>query len=147
MTFPLYKEIDSKQVSFGSEVVGKTMQLSQVSDLFFSSKNVDALQEAIRYQVYVKSGNQHIIDRQSVTDLKIVMRSIYLEYGRNLPYDIVGQVKSLNARVLDYVVEKIINEINMYMFYKQDIQNLPVPLERSANVSSAGKKTLILREL
>jgi hypothetical protein len=147
--FPLFKntqETNNGYDSFEQEALRGNTTSTALSDLYFSQKNVDALQEGIRYMVYVKSGEKHIIDKQSDTDLKIVMRSVFLEYGRNLPFDIVGQVRDLNAKVLDFCVNRILEEINMYIHYRVDISTNYVPLPRSENTSSAGTKTLIMKE-
>lgn len=146
--FPLFQNTQETKShdSFGQEALRGNTTANALSQLYFSQKNVDALQEGIRYMVYVKSGEKHVIDKQSDTDLKIVMRSIYLEYGRNLPFDIVGQVKDLNTRVLDFCVERILEEINMYMHYRVDISKNYEPMPRSENTSSAGTKTLIMKE-
>jgi hypothetical protein len=49
------------------------------------------------------------------TNLKelLAMRSLYLDYSKNLPFDYIGQVKSLNIRVLDFAVPQIISEADM----------------------------------
>lgn len=119
---------------------------TDLSDLFFSKININALHEAIRYQVHINTSNNLVIDRQSDIDLRVIMHSVYLEYARELPYDIVGQVRTLNKAVLAQAVARIIREIDMYMTYRKDIASLPTPMQRSLNVSSAGTKTLETRE-
>jgi hypothetical protein len=146
MSYPLFREDNKVHSSFEKEAIRSNYQASQLSDLYFSPQNVEALHEAIRYQVYIRSGNKHVIDRQSDTDLKVVMRSIFYEYARNLPYDVVGQVRELNTKVIDYCVPKILMEINMYIYYRQDISQNPQPLPRSENTSSAGTKVLFMKE-
>lgn len=144
--FQLFEESNPpRHCAAGGPSLGNRSQ-TEVSDLFFSSKNVDALQEAIRYQVYVRTDGKHVIGRQSEVDLEIVMRSVYLEYARNLPFDVVGQVRELNAIVLKMTVPKIVREIEMYLVYRKDISTLPVPLERSQNVSRAGTRSLHMKE-
>jgi hypothetical protein len=121
---------------------GKT----ELSEVFFSVQNMDALQEAIRYQVYVQSNGKHTIGRQSEVELEIIMRSVFLEHARNLPFDILGQVRRLNGIVLKQTVPKVIREVEMYLAYRKDISSLPVPLERAQNVSKAGTRSLALKE-
>ena len=53
---------------------------SAISNLFFSEQNINNIQDMIRYNVYKLSGQT--ISRQSDTDLKIVMRSYFLQYGK-----------------------------------------------------------------
>ena len=119
---------------------------NKVSSLFFSRHNIDTLQSAIRYSVYKRSQNKHIIDNQSENDLMVVMRSIYLQYSKNLPYDIIEQVKRLNSMVLDYCVPNILREVNQYHNYTNDISSLPIPLEHAKNMSSKGTKINHMKE-
>jgi hypothetical protein len=145
MSWPLFREFENHD-SFEDEALKSNISPNQLTDVYFSQQNVNALHEAIRYQVYVRSQNKHIIDRQSDIDLKIVMRSIYYEHSKNLPFDILGQVKELNARVIEYCVSNILSEIDMYLYYREDIQKNPRPLPRSINTSSAGSKTLFMKD-
>lgn len=117
-----------------------------VSTVFFSRQNVEALQEAIRYQVYTKTPDKHVIDKQSETEIFVVMRAMYLQHAQHKAYDILEQVRALNGMVLDYIVPKIISEIGIYLRYKKDISQLPVPMDRGVNSSSKGTKVLLQKE-
>lgn len=117
-----------------------------VSELFFSKHNISVLQNGIRYSVYIKTNNLSVIGNQSEFELMIIMRSIYLQYCKHKQYDIVGQVKELNSKVLDYAVPKILVELNQYINYKRDASTLPMPLEHSKNVSQSGTRILYTRE-
>lgn len=146
--YSLFQECDNA-VAGGCEPAIKglfTNTAGSVSDVYFSAANLEALQQGIRYLVYVKSGQRHVIGRQSDTELSIVMRSIYLQYGRNSPIDILGQVRALNRMVLDDVVPRILMELNQYETYRADITQLPQPMERSQNMSAKGTKFLNIRE-
>ena len=113
-----------------------------VSNMFFSKENMEILQNGIRYSIYLKSNK--IIDKQSDVELEIIMRSIYLQYSRNSPYNIVNQVKELNTRVLDFVVPRILIEVKQYMNYANEISQLPIPLERAKHDTMKGTKFLHL---
>lgn len=115
---------------------------SDVARVYFSASNVEAVHQAIRYSVYVRSCQKHVIGRQSEDELRIIMRSVYLQNAKDLPYEINAQVRELNTIVINYCVGRILSEIDMYMNYTRDISTLPVPLERSENTSVAGTKTL-----
>jgi len=145
--YALFSEKTDSSCRFSKEVTHGMLYKTAVSEVFFSKRNIDALQEAIRYQVYVNTDNQYVISRQSDTELQIIMRSMYLQYSKNLPFDISGQVQVLNKMVIDYCVPIIVQEIKQYAFYKADISKLPVPMERSKNGSNAGTKVLFTREL
>lgn len=146
MSYPLFKDYDTTNSSFEEEALRSNTGQNELTDVFFSKRNVDALQEAIRYQVYVRSNQKHVIDRQSDVELKVVMRGTYLEHARNAPYDILSQVKDLNSIVIEYCVDKILSEINMYLYYMNDISTNREPMARSVATTSAGSKTLIMKE-
>jgi hypothetical protein len=117
-----------------------------VSQLFFSQKNINALQQGIRYMVFKKTCGRFTIDNQSENELKQIMRAMYLEHCRHLPFEVVEQVRTLNAYVIDYAVPRITGELELYMTYRKDISSLPVPLERAQNTSVAGTKTLEMKQ-
>lgn len=126
---------------FADELTKGVIGPSKVGELFFSSMNMDALQDGIRYGVYKKSCDHHVIGRQSDDELKVIMRSIYAQYSKNQPFNIVEQVRELNAKVLDYCVNNIVQELNMYVQYRKDKASLPVPLDRGQNESIKGLRT------
>lgn len=114
-----------------------------VSDLLFSVRNINALQKRIRDEVYRRSGaKQWNIDEQDVDELKIIMRSMYYQWGKNLPTDIEGQVAELNEIIIDYAVPRIMSEIQHYLYYLNDIDKMPVPLARPVLLTKAGTKSL-----
>ena len=141
--YNLFKQ-SSDNISNKSVNTSHTITDTPVSDLFFSSKNVNILQDGIRYSIYKKTG--HIIDKQSQVELQIIMRSIYLQYSKNNLTDIVPQVKELNEKVLHFIVPRIIIELNQYVHYKNDLSYLPIPLDRGSYESSAGLKTIDIKE-
>lgn len=121
------------------------LESSDLADVFFGQDNLDALQDGLRWRVYVESGQRHVISRQSDTELKIIMRSIYLQHGENRPTDILQQVQALNMQVLQFCVPRILAEIAQYLQYQRDVSTLPMPMERSENVSNKGSRVLELR--
>jgi len=131
----------SSSAGNGNDTLRNT-QPSNVSRLFFSPPNLEAVQEGIRYRVWVETQGRHVIGRQSETELLIVMRSIYQQYARNLPHETVQQVRQLNAHVLDFCVERVVSELGLYMRYRKDISELPVPLDRAPIASTKGSRTL-----
>jgi hypothetical protein len=140
-TIPQYQNPNSRNNTYSREATLGYKTQNSVSDLFFSEKNINAIQEGIRYRVYVESNGQFTIDRQSDQELKAVMRSIYLQYGIG-SMDCIGQVRSLNARVLQWVVPEVLNNLLQYSRYKQDASTLPMPLERSPLATMKGSRTL-----
>ncbi len=120
---------------------------NKLSKTFFSPENVKIIQNGIRKQVYDKSGDKHwVIDEQSADELQIVMRSIFLQYAKNLDYDIPGQIQDLNDLIYEWCVPRIMSEIGMYQYYLKDISTLPTPLSHPVSLSSAGSKSLPFRK-
>lgn len=122
-------------------------QDTSLSKSFFGPENTRALQQLIRRTVYERSGSKRWeIDEQSADELQIVMRSLYLQYAKNLEHDIPGQIRELNQLVVEWCVPRIMSEIGMYEYYLKDISTLPVPLPQPVSLSSAGTKSLPFRK-
>jgi hypothetical protein len=99
-----------------------------LSNAFFSSSNIKIVQNGIRAGVYKKSNGQYVIGEQNGDELKIVMRSIFLQYAKNLPNNITGQIQELNNLVFGYSVNQVYGEAQGYMTYKKDVSTLVVPI-------------------
>lgn len=123
-------------------ITSRNLQRSGVSELFFSTENMELLQIGIRNKILNESAGKYHIGRQSDEELKIIMRSIYYQYSKNLPMNIKQQVRDLNVRVIDWSVPQIMTNLKQDEKYKHDISKLPEPLERSQLVSEKGLKTL-----
>lgn len=138
--------------------VESTLNYSQeatpLSSVYFSRTNIDILQQLIKQEVYRKCESDTdpiltnhkpvLIANQDETNLKIIMRSIYLQYAKNVPTDIDNQVKELNNLVLNECIPDIITNLKQYLGYITDIQRLPNPMDHPSYVSSKGEKTYSL---
>lgn len=128
-----------QDVSDGMRGMGK--EADAVNALFFSARNADALQNSLRYAVYVRCGK--VIDRQSDGELLAVMRNMY-ENTKTNPYsDPLPQVRALNAAVVDFAAKEIVNAISQHAWYLNDIsQPVPLPQSRGTFMSAKGSRTL-----
>lgn len=109
-----------------------------LSRTYFSNDNVERLQRQIIQEVYRVSQKQ--IGKQSYQELQIIMKSMYLQYGRNIPTGIEEQVQVLNKYVVDECVRIIVPNVLQYNKYLEDITS-PIPvMPRSQNVSNKGYK-------
>ena len=122
--------------------ISQSLTNTNLSLNFFSKDNVNIIQKSIIKSVYTKSCGNHLISNQDEQELLIIMRSYYLQYGKNLPYDINKQVDELNNKVVEWAVENIITNIDQYINYKKTCSTLPMPLERAQLPSQKGTKTL-----
>jgi hypothetical protein len=87
------------------------------------------------------SGGKYTIDRQSDDDLKIVMRSYYLMFGKNDPNFVQRELQELNGRVIGYCSAKIYSEVDFHMFYRNDIADFAPAIANPANVHVYGTRT------
>lgn len=133
---------NEKMTNFQVEALYGIQETSQLNQLFFSKKNMENIQNLIRYNVYVKSEKKFIIDKQSDIELEIIMRSIYLQHSPNLPNKIKEQIEYLNKLVSDWCSEQIIPEINQYVGYIKEIEYMPLPIDLPINLSSKGSRSL-----
>jgi hypothetical protein len=131
-----------KMDNFQVEALYGIQETSTLNHIFFSKKNMDYIQNMIRYNVYEKSNQKYIIDRQSDIELEIVMRSIYLQHSPNLPDKIKEQLSYLDKLVCDWCVEQIIPEVMQYIGYIKEIEYMPVPIDLPMNLSSKGSRSL-----
>lgn len=115
-----------------------------LSVAFFSSSNQQILQNGIRAGVYRMSQGKYVIGQQSEDDLKIIMRGIYLQYSRNSPDNITGQIQRLNDLVLNYCVPRVYSEAKGYLTYLKDASTLVIPMSTPIN-TVAYDKTLELK--
>lgn len=119
---------------------------NELNQTFFSKQNIDALQEYIRYQVYISSGDSKwVIGKQDETELLIVMRSVFLQHSRNLPgcENLLPQIRELNRVVANEVVPKILSRVLELLKYYDDASHLygERALEYPISVSSKGTRT------
>jgi hypothetical protein len=137
--YELYKNSNSKQ-NTSVNIISNIVVPNALSRTFFSNDNVERIQSQIVNNVYKQS--QKVISRQSYQELQIIMKSIYLQYGRNLPNNIEEQVFTLNKYVIDECVSIIIPNVIQYGKYITEITG-PIPINpRSMNVSNKGDKSL-----
>lgn len=103
-----------------------------VNEEFFSQANVDRLQDQIRANVRgMVNAN---IDRQNDVDLKLVMRSYYLQYAGE-------SVEQLNERVVAFCANRISVEVEAYRYYRKDILDFPAPIQRPIDTQVYGTRT------
>lgn len=101
-----------------------------LTKVYFSEGNVQILQNGLRAGVYEMSDKQIILPPQNIDNLKIIMRSIYLQYAGHTNESITKQVQDLNRMVLDYVVPTLYNEAIGYLKYREDQSTLVKPIAR-----------------
>jgi len=110
-----------------------------LNKLFFSQGNIETLQGQI--QSTVQQMINATIDRQSDSDLLLVMRSYYLQYAQNEPDRLAQELAELNNRVVNFCANRISVEVEAYRYYRKDIMDFPEPIANPMNVKQYGTRT------
>jgi hypothetical protein len=121
--------------------------------VFFSPENIKYLQEKMIYEVYLTTDKKYKIGYQNELDLKMVMETLYFNLTRNVGFELNGQLKDLNDKVIKFTVPKIINELYVYLNYLNDIQTprkintLPQSSGRLRSVAGLPSQTYLNEEV
>jgi hypothetical protein len=99
-----------------------------LAQTFFSAENIQILQNGLRAGVYEMSQNKFIVAPQNIDTLKIVMRSIYLQFAEHRTDGIKPQIERLNRLVLNYCIPTVYGEAVGYQKYRLDQSTLVMPL-------------------
>ena len=103
-----------------------------LEETFFSDENINLINKQLILSIYKKTNNQIKISPQSKQSLIIVMRYIYIEYSKHLPYNIAGQIRELNCRIISEIIPKIITETTQRITYLENINStrklIPLPI-------------------
>lgn len=100
--------------------------IGDLENSFFSKDNIDLINKQLILSVYNKTNKQFLICSQKEADLLIVMRYVFIEYSRNLPYDIVNQIKDLNCKVVSEILPVVISNVDQKIGYLRDINTQPI---------------------
>jgi hypothetical protein len=111
-----------------------------LSDLFFSEKNVQTIQNGLRAGVYKMSNSEFVIGPQNIDTLKVIMRSIYLQYAQHAINNVTAEIEKLNKLVWDYAVPSVYNEAVGYMKYCLDQSTIVQPLALPRHVDRVYKQ-------
>ena len=134
--FELYQENHrGPEQNFDDSLQG-IMEKSILAKVFFSKKNIDNIQQKMINGVFNKSEGKIRIGRQSDDELKIIMRSIFLQDGQNMDCKIQEQISQLNLKVLEYCVENVmvgaVGHVNYIRDLNKNMDTFPNPVD--ANV-------------
>ena len=124
--------------AFRDAMTGNWMN-TPLSLAYFSSENIDIIQNNIRKGVFDKSNGEFIIGLQDEDELKIIMRSVFLQNSLNLETNIRQQITDLNTIVESYAIDQVYKEAISYLKYKRDASNMYALLALPSNSSTRGK--------
>lgn len=100
--------------------------VGELEKTFFSKENINLINKHLILSVYSSTNKQFLICPQKEADLIIVMRYVFIEYSRNLPYDIDKQIKDLNYRVISEILPIVISNVDQQIGYLKDIETQPI---------------------
>ena len=141
--FQMYDKIPANQcVTFRNATEGLWTS-TDLSQAFFSLQNVQMIQNGIRAGVYNRSNGQYVIGSQDCDSLKIVMRSVFLQYSANQPDNITQQITDLNKIVLEYCVQQVYSEAQGYMKYVSDVSTLAIPIAHPITTNNTDRQLVL----
>jgi hypothetical protein len=130
--FPVgYFAENKKGKALRNQLIKNELKMSQeeigaLESTFFSPENIDLINKQLILSVYRKSDKKFVICQQKEEDLIIVMRYVFIEYSRNLPYNIQGQIKNLNCIVVGELLPTILSNVDQKVGYLRDISTQPI---------------------
>jgi hypothetical protein len=127
--FQMFEKIavKNKTTQYRESMIGE-WEWNVLSQVFFSEKNIQILQNGLRAGVYEKSNQEFVLPPQNIDQLKIIMRDAYMKYATHSPNNITEQVEQLNQAVWEYTIPLVYKEAMGYLKYLQDQSSLVVPL-------------------
>jgi hypothetical protein len=136
-------ERGSSNKNYACEALLGIQELTPFSRLYFSDKNIAELQKLIRYNVYIASDKKYKIGEQDESEIKIIMRSVYLQYQQGIPTTpkgITDGIRRLNRISINQLLPDLLSNIMQYIGYVKDASSPLKPLVHPVNMSMAGKK-------
>jgi hypothetical protein len=138
--FQMYDKIPANQcVTFRNATEGLWNE-TPLSRAFFSYENIQIIQNGIRAGVYNRSNGQYIVGPQDCDSIKIIMRSVFLQYSANQPFNISQQIEELNKIVLNYCIQQVYSEAQGYMKYIDDASTLVIPIAHPVQASNTDRQ-------
>jgi hypothetical protein len=116
-------------------LITNTLSSNPLSQTFLHSNNIRVIQRKIAEKVYQISNGQYRIGNQNEQQLLIIMRSMYLQYGKNQLIDIDVQVNELNDLVVEECVRIVVPNIQQQQGYIEDITSGIKVMPYAQNVS------------
>ena len=138
--FQMYDKIPANQCATFRNATEGLWNETTLSKVFFSQENIQIIQNGIRAGIYKRSNGQYIIGPQDCDSLKIIMRSVFLQYSANQPFNISQQIEELNKIVLNYCIQQVYSEAQGYMKYVDDVSTLVVPIAHPIQASNTDRQ-------
>ena len=137
--------------SYTNTYVSDNEQITIISKIMFSDKNINNIQKKIIFKIKKKYG--YTISKQSQEILLNIMKSIFeanVTYSYTNKKELIEHLQMLNNLIIDYCVNDIKKNIDEHNIYLKKIDNSfsmehIVPWDtHGKNVNNKGTKTLKL---
>jgi hypothetical protein len=112
-----------------------------LGNVFFSNDNINIINKKLILAVYNLTNKKFKIANQSNESLIIVMRYIFINYAKHLPYNIKEQTDELNNLILKEIIPNIITNLTQKVNYLSYINERPPLLDLP--ISTNKTKTLL----
>ncbi len=131
--------------------VSDNEQITVISKIMFSEKNINHIQKKIKTKIKKRHG--YIISNQSEQILLNIMRDIYnnnVTYSYSNKKELIEHLQFLNNLIIEHCIDNIKKNIDEHNIYLKKIDNSfsmehVVPWDTvGKNVSNKGSKTLEL---
>ena len=108
-------------------------------EAFFSKENVNIINKKLIMRVFKESKNKVYISPQDPKKLMIVMKYIYQEYAKHLPFKIEYQIEELNCLVVGDIYKKVLSNAMQKVNYLVEINTPRKILPPPINVNNLDK--------
>jgi hypothetical protein len=125
-----------KNITKTSEFEMDNVNMNLLKSVFFSDENIELINKQLILNVWKRTKGQYKIGYQDTNKIVIVMQYVYIEYCKNLPFDIKGQIKKLNCMVVNETVPDIITNLEQKIGYLQDIEQRKPLLDLPVNTTN-----------
>ena len=123
-----------------SDLIGHQHGKTPLNTVFFSESNIAHIHAGIQNQVLLMSGGKYSIGKQGDDEVRIVMRSYYLMFGKNDPRNVAQELEDLNSRTIGYCAAKVYSEVDFHMFYMKDLEDFAPPIANPVNTGVVGSR-------
>jgi hypothetical protein len=113
-----------------------------LENTFFSDENLDLINKQLIMSVFKHTNGQYKIGPQSNQSLIIILRYVFLEHAKHLPYNIAEQIRDLNNKVICEILPNIITQITQRTEYLKTINEPRNILSLPINVSNGVRQNL-----
>jgi hypothetical protein len=99
-------------------------EITDLASVFFSEDNIKIINRQLVLSVYKL--RKFKIPFQDTEDLLVVMRYVFGEHARNLPFKIKQQIRQLNKIVVKSILPEVISQVEQDIAYLEDINTIKI---------------------